>query len=124
MYLVKRGRSEDSIDQALARQASANGVGIIYESNLNIAQADVVACGIKNPSFIAMGLKFPFNYPDKSIVLLDDTLSNAGYEKLIELLKNTNPVIQKLMGGKDLRHILKRIYNHSLSKLLRFLLSC
>ena len=55
---------------------------------------------------------------------LYEKLSNAGYEKLIELLNNTNPVIQKLIGGKDLRHILKRVYNHSLSNLLRFMLSC
>ena len=256
MYLIKRGRSQDSIDQALAKQASVNDVKIIYGSNLNSSDADVVAAGPKTPSFVAMGIKFPFEHPDKSIVLLDDTLSykfysyfivndqvgevvcvnptgmkehkrrlddtvdrfegilkakigsraesfsagvnfnflenshnnqycigeaagfqdclagfgmlyafksgylaaksiledcdynrqwkevllkplqisavnrnlyeklsNAGYEKLIDLLNNTNPVIQKLIGGKDLRHILKRIYNHSLSNLLRFLLS-
>jgi hypothetical protein len=54
-------------------------VKIIYDSNLSIVHADVVACGIKNPSFIAMGLKFPCNYPEKSIVLLDDTLSFKFY---------------------------------------------
>lgn len=257
MYLVKRGHSKDSIDQTLTRQASANGVKIIYESNLSISQADIVACGIKNPSFIAMGLKFPCNYPEKSIVLLDDTLSykfysyfivndqvgeivclnpiemkdhkrrlddtvdrfekilkadihsrteifsapvnfyflkkaninkqyyigeaagfqdclagfgmlyaiksgylaaksiiedcdydplwrevmlkpmqisavnrklyeklsNAGYEKLIDLLNSTNPVIRKLIGGSDLRNIMNKIYNHSLSFLLRYLLT-
>ena len=37
MYLVKRGRSQDSIDHALARQASAHNVKIISESNLNIS---------------------------------------------------------------------------------------
>jgi hypothetical protein len=83
MYLVKRGQSKDSIDQALARQASANGGKIIYESNLSIDQADVVACGIKNPSFIAMGLKFPFSHPEKSIVLLDDTLAYKFYSYFI-----------------------------------------
>jgi len=257
MYLIKRGHSKDSIDQALVRQASANGVKILYESNLSISQADVVACGIKNPAFIAMGLKFLCNYPEKSIVLLDDTLSykfysyfivndqvgeivcvnpieiknhkrrlddtvdrfenilkadiyprseifsapvnfyflqkaninkqlyigeaagfqdclagfgmhyafksgylaaksiiedcdydclwqevmlkpmqisavnrklyeklsNAGYEKLIDLLNSSNPRIRKMLGGKDFKNVMKKIYNHSLSYLLRFLLS-
>ncbi|UCD82282.1 MAG: NAD(P)-binding protein [Desulfobacterales bacterium] len=257
MYLVKRGQSEDSIDHALARRAAADGVKIIYESKLKISDADVVASGIKTPSFVAMGVKFPFNHPDRSIVLLDDTLSykmysyfivndqvgeivcvnpvdlrdhrrrlddtvdrfegilkaeisplaetfsatcnfyflkkaminkqyyigeaagfqdclagfgmryafksgylaaksiiedcdydhiwkedllkpmeisaanrkiyeklsNAGYEKLIDLLKSSNPVIRKLLGGEDLRQVMKKIYNHSLSFLLRFLLS-
>ena len=224
---------------------------------MKISDADVVASGIKTPSFVAMGVKFPFNHPDKSIVLLDDTLSykmysyfivndqvgeivcvnpvdlrdhrrslddtvdrfegilkakisplaetfsatcnfyflkkaminkqyyigeaagfqdclagfgmryafksgylaaksimeegdydrlwkkdllnpmgisianrkiyeklsNAGYDKLIDLLNSSNPVIRKLLGGKDFRQILKKIYNHSLSFLLRYLLA-
>jgi len=53
---------------------------------------------------------------------LYEMLSNPGYEKLIDLLNSSNPVIRKLLGGEDLGHIMKKIYNHALSYLLRPLL--
>ncbi len=46
-------------------------------------------------------------------------LTNEGYEKLIDMLNSQNSVIVKFLGGDDFRLILKKLYNHSLSYLLR-----
>ena len=46
-------------------------------------------------------------------------LSNDGYENLIEMLSSKNPLIVKSLGGDDLQHLLKKLYNHTLSPLLR-----
>ncbi len=50
---------------------------------------------------------------------LFEGLSNDGYEKLVKILSSTNPLILKLIGGEDLRAILNKLYNRSLSRLLR-----
>ncbi len=49
---------------------------------------------------------------------LFEKLSNDGYEKLVRMLDSQNSVIVKLLGGDDLQHILKKIYNHALSYFL------
>ncbi len=50
---------------------------------------------------------------------LFEKLSNQGYEKLINMLDSQNPMIVKLLGGDDLKSVVKKIYNHSPSYLLR-----
>jgi flavin-dependent dehydrogenase len=50
---------------------------------------------------------------------LFERLSNEGYDKIIKILGNRNPVIVKLLGGKDLQSILKKLYNNSFPPLLR-----
>ena len=253
MYLVKRGSMEDSIDHALQKQAQDANIPINFKSKLNPDDADIIATGIKEPTFIVTGITFPFDHPDHAITLFDDSLSlkiysyfivndnvgeiacinpadrqdhkarfdlavkryeeilnfkvtditdrfaapgslyflkrakinnqyligeaagfqdclagfgmiyalksgyhaaqsiikndgydrlwqadmlkpmaisrtnrflferlsNDGYEKLIRMLNSQNSVIVKLLGGDDLQHILKKIYNHSLSYFLR-----
>jgi hypothetical protein len=253
MYLIKRGPLEDSIDHGLETQATAAKIPIIYNSKLTVNDADIVATGIKRPTFIITGITFAFDHPDKAIALFDDNLSfqiysyfivndhigeiasinppdrkdhkarldltvkrfeeilnlkippvrhrfaapgslyflkeakinsryfigeaagfqdcmagfgmlyafksgyhaarsiienddynrrwqtdmrkpleasvtnrllferlsNDGYEKLIDMLNSRNPVILQLLGGNDLQYILKKLYNHSLSYLLR-----
>jgi flavin-dependent dehydrogenase len=255
MYLVKRGPREDSIDHVLQKQATDANVPIIFRSKLTASDADIIAKGIKEPTFIITGITFPFDHPDKAIAIFDDRLSlriysyfivndnigevasinpagskehkarfdltvkrfeeilnykistithrfaapaslyflkqakinnqyligeaagfqdcltgfgmmyalksgyhaaqsiirnddydrlwqadmlkpmavsrtnrflfeklsNDGYEKLVRMLDSQNSVIMKLLGGDDLQHILKKIYNHSLSYFLRVL---
>ncbi len=53
---------------------------------------------------------------------LFEKLSNDGYEKLVDMLGSQNAVIAKLLGGDDFQLVLKKLYNHSLSYLLRPLL--
>ena len=46
-------------------------------------------------------------------------LGNGGYDKVVSVLDSNNPAMLKLLGGSDLRLILNRLYNRSLSPLLR-----
>jgi flavin-dependent dehydrogenase len=50
---------------------------------------------------------------------LFERLSNDGYEKLVKMFDSRNSAIVKLLGGDDLQHILKKIYNHALAYFLR-----
>jgi flavin-dependent dehydrogenase len=50
---------------------------------------------------------------------LFEKLSNDGYEKLVDMLGSQNAAIAKLLGGDDFQLVLKKLYNHSLSHLLR-----
>ena len=252
-YLVKRGNTKESIDKSLVSQCLRLGIELFLNSTLNARQADIIATGIKQPSFIATGIIFSCALHDNSALLFDNNLSdnfysyfivndnvgeitcvnpvgikdhkerlektvnrfedflsikvekiiekfsasvnfnpitraftnnqyfvgeaagfqdclmgfgllyafksghlaaksiienidyqqllkneilkpikisaanrvlfeklsNQGYEKLINLLKTRNPIIRMLLGGKDLRLVLKKVYNHSLSHLLR-----
>ncbi len=51
-----------------------------------------------------------------------EKLSNRGYERMINLSNSRSSVIRSLLGGDDLRHILNKLYNHTLSVFLRPLL--
>jgi flavin-dependent dehydrogenase len=49
-------------------------------------------------------------------------LSNRGYETLVDILSSKNVVVCKLLGGNDLRSILKKVYNYHIPQPLRKLL--
>lgn len=83
MYLIKRGQSAGSIDNALEEQAKKSKIRILYRSNLKHNEADIIATGLKKPTFVVTGIKFKFNHPDKSIVLLDNNLSYRCYSYFI-----------------------------------------
>ena len=83
MYLIKRGHEEDTIDSSLERQAGEEGVELLYQSKLEPSDADIIATGIKEPTFIAMGTKFKCIHPDRVIVLFDNNLSLNMYSYLI-----------------------------------------
>ncbi len=83
MYLVKRGQSEDSIDKCLENQALNNGIRIIYKSELKDHEANIIATGPKKPDWVAIGIKFSCDYPDKAVILLSNDLSFRIYSYLI-----------------------------------------
>jgi flavin-dependent dehydrogenase len=56
--------------------------------------------------------------------LLFEKLSDSGYEKLVNLLNSRNRFVLKLLGGDDLRDMLHKLYNHSLSYFLWPLIYC
>jgi flavin-dependent dehydrogenase len=51
--------------------------------------------------------------------LLFEKLSNEGYEKVVDMLGSRNAAIVKLLGGDDFKLVLNKLYNHSISHLLR-----
>jgi flavin-dependent dehydrogenase len=83
MYLVKRGHSDDSIDHCLQKQALAAGIPIIFESTLKVDDAHIVATGKKDPNFIANGIMFALDHPDRNIILFDDRLAQKMYAYFI-----------------------------------------
>ena len=50
---------------------------------------------------------------------LYEKLSNNGHERLIRLLMSRNPFIRRLRGGDDLKKMLRKLYNHSFSYVIR-----
>lgn len=79
MYLIKRGPEEGALDHALQKQAADAGIPIIFKSELKADDADIIATGKKEPTFIATGITFPLDHPDKVIVLFDDRFSHTMY---------------------------------------------
>jgi len=83
MYLIKRGKSKDSIDSSLCKQSLNLGVKIIYNSKLKKEEADIIAKGPIKPNAMASGINFKTNLPDKILVLLDNDLSYCAYTYLV-----------------------------------------
>lgn len=83
MYLVKRGPMEDSIDHTLQKQALDANIPLVFKSKLNADDADIIATGIKEPTFIVTGITFPYDHPDKAITLFDDRLSLRIYSYFV-----------------------------------------
>ena len=83
MYLVKRGQREGSIDRALEEQTKKSKIRILYNSNLQLKEADIIATGLKDPTFVVTGIMFGIKHVDKSIVLLDNHLSYRSYSYCI-----------------------------------------
>jgi hypothetical protein len=94
MYLVKRGPGEDTIDHALQKQAMDSNIPIIFRSRLTADEADIIATGARKPNYIAMGITFTFDHPDKSILILDDRLSFKAYSYFI-----VNDKIGEIVSG-------------------------
>jgi flavin-dependent dehydrogenase len=83
MYLVQRGQREGSIDRALEEQTKKSKIKILYNSNLQHKEADIIATGLKSPTLVVTGIMFRLKHPDKSIVLLDNNLSHRCYSYFI-----------------------------------------
>jgi flavin-dependent dehydrogenase len=108
MYLIKRGNEEDSLDSSLERQAGEEGVVIVHHSKLQKNEADIIATGIREPAFIAMGIKFKFVHPDRTVVLFDDRLSLKMYSYLIVNDQMGEIVCVNPVGIKDHRERLAK----------------
>ena len=83
MYLIKRGRQRNSLDMLLEAQALQHNVELIYRSDINPENVDIVATGIRKPTFMATGIMFDIDHPDRSVVILDDDLSLHMYSYFI-----------------------------------------
>ena len=53
--IVERGTSDHTIDQAFKRMAIEAGATLHYKSRIDEQEADIVACGPKDTSAIALG---------------------------------------------------------------------
>ena len=82
-YLVKRGSSSDSIDRSIQSQCIQLGIKLLFHSTLQAQEADIIATGIKKPSYVATGLMFTCEQEDKSVLLFDDSLSKQFYSYFV-----------------------------------------
>jgi flavin-dependent dehydrogenase len=82
-YLVKRGMDQDSLDHSLKEQAMDLGVRIIFNSNLNEQDGDIIATGPKKGKIFAIGVTFRTNSKDVAIIILDDSIAPKGYAYLL-----------------------------------------
>ena len=79
IYVLKRGPEDGSIDHSLQKQATAADIPIIFESKLAADDADIMATGKNNPTYIITGASFPFEHPDTVRVHFDDRLAYKMY---------------------------------------------
>lgn len=84
-YLVKRGRADDTIDQAFKRAALEAGVIIRFGDSRAPRSVDIDASGPvgRTPFAIDTGIVFDTDAPDQAVALLDDEAGCKGYGYLL-----------------------------------------
>lgn len=82
-YLVKRGRSADSIDRSIESQCLQRGIKLVFNSKLTTQEADIIATGIKKPNFIATTVMFPCEHEYRSVLIFDNSLSKEFYSYFV-----------------------------------------
>lgn len=78
-YLVQRGRTKDSLDASLKRQALESGVRLRFGSSLTETDADIIATGPRRAKTLAVGCIFETDLDECTALLLDDNLAPKGY---------------------------------------------
>ncbi len=81
--IVERGTSDHTIDQAFKRMAIEAGATLHYKSRIDEKDADIVACGPKDTSAIALGEIFHTSHPNHIPFQLNDKLAPGAYSYLI-----------------------------------------
>jgi flavin-dependent dehydrogenase len=109
------------VGEAAGFQDSFMGFGMLYAFKSGYLAAKSIIENLDYHALIRTEILKPINIAVTNRVLFEK-LSNRGYERLIGLLNNRNPIVKSFLGGDDLRQILKKLYNHSLSYFLRPLL--
>jgi flavin-dependent dehydrogenase len=51
-----------------------------------------------------------------------ERMSNNHFERIIPILNSNNFIVRRLRGGDNFQHIMKKLYNHSISSFLRLLI--
>ena len=77
--IVERGTSDHTIDQAFKRMAIEAGATLHYKSRIAQKDADIVACGPKDTSAIALGEIFHTTHPNHIAFQLNDKLAPGAY---------------------------------------------
>ncbi len=81
--IVERGTSEHTIDQAFKRMAIEAGATLHYKSRIDEREADIIACGPKDTSALALGEIFRTSHPNHIAFQLNDKLAPGAYSYLI-----------------------------------------
>ena len=83
-YLVRRGRGNGTLDQALLRQAEDVGVEVRFGDRVSQVEGKaVLAGGPRHADAIAAGYLFATDMPDGNWLALDNRLAPLGYAYLL-----------------------------------------
>lgn len=84
-YIVKRGTSNDTLDQSLKNQALDHGVNIHFNSKESKEDMDIISTGPSENKYIGMvkGIRFETESDDIAVALLNKTASVSGYSYLL-----------------------------------------
>jgi flavin-dependent dehydrogenase len=83
IYLVKRGREPDSIDQYLKRAALELGVKFRFGRSPEDREVHILAKGPQSIRSIAYGIRADVRHDDRIAILLDDRIAPKCYAYLI-----------------------------------------
>jgi flavin-dependent dehydrogenase len=109
------------VGEAAGFQDCFMGFGMLYAFKSGYLAAKSIIDNLDYNQLINREILKPIQLSCANRVLWEK-LSNRGYERLINLLNSRNPIVKSFLGGDDLRLILKKLYNRSLSYFLRPLL--
>jgi flavin-dependent dehydrogenase len=82
-YIILRGRSDDSLDQALLAQARAANVNVEFRRYERADQVDIVATGFPRARAYVFGYTFTTRAPNACYMCLDAKLTPSLYSYLI-----------------------------------------
>jgi flavin-dependent dehydrogenase len=85
IYLVKRGREPDSIDQYLKKTALELGVEIQFGQSPEDREVQILAKGPQSVRSVAYGMRADVDHGDRVAVLLDNRIAPKCYAYLIIL---------------------------------------
>lgn len=83
VYIVKRGREPDSLDQYLKRSALDLGVEIQFGRSPEDNEVRIMATGPQSAQSVAYGMRADVKHPDRIAVLLDDKIAPKCYGYLV-----------------------------------------
>ncbi len=83
LYIVKRGRESDSLDQYLKSRALELGVEIEFGQPTMSQDIRIIARGPQAARSVAYGMEAEVDHPDRIAVLLDDRIAPKAYAYLI-----------------------------------------
>jgi flavin-dependent dehydrogenase len=84
-FFIKRGAEEDTLDRGLLAQARAAGAKVLFNSRLQLGDADIVATGPASPDGLAKEMTWKTDEPERVDVYFNHRLSPGGYSYLFIL---------------------------------------
>jgi flavin-dependent dehydrogenase len=78
-WFIRRGPEDGTLDRGLLQQARAAGAKVIFNSRLNVEEADVVATGPASPDGLAREMTWRTGEPERIDVFFNHKLSPGGY---------------------------------------------
>jgi len=121
--LLKRARLNDRcyIGEAAGFQDFLAGFGMVYAFRSGYQVAKSIIEGLDFNRLWERDFFKPLRISSNNRALYE-RMSNDDFERIIRMFNSKNFVIRRLRGGDDFQHIMRKLYNQSISSFLRPLL--